>query len=68
MSKPRLFLFLLMGAMALAPGCSVHVQTVEESHPGEDKVAVCHKGKTLEIAEPALAAHLKHGDTRGRCP
>ena len=34
---------------------------------GGEKVAVCHKGKTLWIAEPAVDAHLKHGDTLGPC-
>ena len=36
---------------------------------GQEKVPVCHKGKkTLTVAEPAEAAHLGHGDTRGACP
>ena len=35
---------------------------------GQDKVMVCHKGKkTLEVAAAAVDAHLRHGDTRGRC-
>ena len=31
------------------------------------KVSVCHKGQTLEVAEPAVQAHLGHGDTLGPC-
>jgi len=32
------------------------------------KLAICHKGKnTITIAEPALFAHIKHGDTVGSC-
>lgn len=31
------------------------------------KVVICHKGQTLEIAEPAVQAHLNHGDTLGAC-
>ena len=35
---------------------------------GQEKVVLCHKGKkTLEVAEPAADAHLRHGDTRGPC-
>jgi len=31
------------------------------------KVVLCHKGSTLEVAEPAVQAHLNHGDTLGAC-
>jgi hypothetical protein len=34
---------------------------------GQPKVTICHKGHTITIAEPALPAHLRHGDTRGAC-
>lgn len=34
----------------------------------EDKVEVCHDGKTLSISVNALEAHLAHGDTEGPCP
>ncbi|MDO8492280.1 MAG: hypothetical protein Q7S34_01405 [bacterium] len=34
---------------------------------GQDKVKICHKGKTLEVAAPAVQAHVKHGDTLGQC-
>jgi hypothetical protein len=31
-------------------------------------VTLCHKGKkTLTVGAPAQSAHLRHGDTRGRC-
>ncbi len=54
----------------LALGCSAVVEPGPGGPrgQGQEKVFVCHKGKkTLEVAEAALAAHLKHGDTRGRC-
>jgi Excalibur calcium-binding domain len=36
---------------------------------GQQKVTVCHKGKkTLTVGAPALAAHERHGDTKGSCP
>ncbi len=33
--------------------------------PREDRVTICHKGKTTTVAESALPAHLAHGDTEG---
>jgi hypothetical protein len=39
---------------------------------GQEKVDVCHvtgsgKSHTINIAEPAVAAHVAHGDTKGEC-
>ncbi|HEY6031589.1 MAG TPA: hypothetical protein VIU44_13545 [Gaiellaceae bacterium] len=34
---------------------------------GLHRVQVCHKGHTITIAQPALKAHLNHGDTAGPC-
>lgn len=40
---------------------------------GKQKVTICHKNKgkkkgvTIRVAQPALKAHLKHGDTLGAC-
>jgi hypothetical protein len=34
---------------------------------GHHKVTICHKGKTISVAPPAVKAHLKHGDRLGRC-
>ena len=34
---------------------------------GQTKVTICHKGQTLEVAEPAVQAHIGHGDTLGPC-
>ena len=31
------------------------------------RVEVCHKGQTIKVARSAVAAHMKHGDTRGVC-
>lgn len=58
----------LVALLAVA-GCAVGVRT---PHPGgvagEEKVLLCHKGRqTLEVAEPAVEAHLGHGDTLGPC-
>ena len=43
------------------------VQSSSDNEPAEGKVFVCHNGKTLEISENALQAHLDHGDTEGTC-
>ncbi len=32
-----------------------------------DKVAICHKGKTIHVDDSAVKAHLKHGDYIGYC-
>ena len=29
---------------------------------GKNKVAICHKGKTIHVAAPAVKAHLRHED------
>ena len=34
---------------------------------GQQKVTLCHKGKTLTVGAPAREAHLRHGDTEGPC-
>ena len=31
------------------------------------KAAVCHKGKTIWVAKPAVKAHIRHGDHMGAC-
>ena len=35
--------------------------------PGQDRVVVCHKGKTKFIDPNRLADHMGHGDTLGPC-
>ena len=42
---------------------------------GQQKVAICHippgnraNAKTLTLPQPAVEAHLAHGDTLGPCP
>lgn len=47
--------------------------TENETGGEAGKVLVCHKpdkkgGHTLSIAEPAVTAHLAHGDKMGACP
>lgn len=36
---------------------------------GKTKVTICHKGKTIKVAQPAVRAHLRNhqGDHLGAC-
>jgi hypothetical protein len=34
---------------------------------GQAKVEICHKGKTMTVAAPAVPTHQDHGDTLGAC-
>ncbi len=46
-------------------GCA---PVVKDTPPkGIDKVAICHKGKTIYVNESAVKAHLRHGDYLGIC-
>ena len=60
-------MFLLLALMVPATlGCVAIVEP--RGGEGQEKVVLCHKGKkTLEVAEPAADAHLRHGDTLGPC-
>jgi hypothetical protein len=41
--------------------------TDDEEEYGQSKVTICHKGREIHVAESAVQAHLKHGDTVGPC-
>jgi hypothetical protein len=48
--------------------CIGYATVVEDRPPkGIDKVAICHKGKTIYINKSAVKAHLRHGDYMGIC-
>jgi hypothetical protein len=42
--------------------------TTTTTTPAPKKVAMCHRGRTVMVDQDAVAAHLAHGDTLGRCP
>lgn len=51
-------------------GCAVVVEETEHESgpPGQNKVAICHKGKkTQYVPESAVQGHLNHGDYLGEC-
>ncbi|WP_435156447.1 hypothetical protein [Haladaptatus sp. DFWS20] len=35
--------------------------------PGQNKVEICHKGRTIEVPPSAVDPHRAHGDTFGPC-
>jgi hypothetical protein len=51
---------LTLGALFIAGNHS-------DANGPDKKVVICHKGNTIEVAEPAVNAHLNHGDTIGAC-
>jgi hypothetical protein len=42
--------------------------TPADDQYGQEKVSICHKGHTITVAAPALAAHERHGGVEGACP
>jgi hypothetical protein len=40
---------------------------IDKVPKSDNKVTICHKGKTIHVAESAVKAHLKHGDYIGYC-
>jgi hypothetical protein len=66
----KLLLVLLLGA-AVAGACAIPVVASHEDGP-QDRVVICHRPgtpaeHTLTVAQPAVAAHVAHGDTLGPC-
>jgi len=65
MPLKALLVALIIGVLCLTAGAQVFAKP-------QDKVAVCHKPgtpaeHTLYLPEPAVQAHLAHGDTLGEC-
>jgi len=46
----------------------VRVSKELAGHAGPKKVVICHKGRSIEVSESAVEAHLAHGDVLGPCP
>ncbi len=43
-----------------------HDHSVVNAKKGNNKVTICHKGKTISVNSNAVNAHLAHGDYLGR--
>lgn len=66
-------LFLALAALATGkPGKPKPVKgakaAASQYQYGKTKMTICHKGKTITVGQPAVRAHLRHGDTVGPCP
>ena len=66
----KLLLVLLLGAAVV--GASVIPVVASNGDGPQDRVVICHKPgtpaeHTMTVAQPAVAAHLGHGDTLGSC-
>ena len=70
-------LALVLLSAGLAVGCSssrydrtgrAYPASARSGDGGQERYVVCHKGRnTLTLPEPAVRAHLDHGDRFGRC-
>ena len=51
------------------PGKSAKVKSASAAQYqyGKTKVTICHKGKSITVGAPAVKAHVRHGDSIGRC-
>ncbi len=57
---------LAVALVALAAAASASAHGAGKGK-GREKVAVCHKGHAIRVGQPAVRAHLRHGDTLGSC-
>ena len=56
----------LLGSLLVLGGTAV-ADNKPGKGKGREKVTICHKGHTITVGRPAVQAHLRHGDTIGRC-
>src|SRR5215217_8015138 len=58
---------MVMMTVAVMATVTVAFATPNEGGNGQPRVEVCHKGQLITVAQPAVAAHERHGDTLGPC-
>jgi hypothetical protein len=58
---------MVMMTVTVMATVTVAFATPPEGGNGQPKVEVCHKGKIITVAEPAVAAHERHGDDMALC-
>ena len=58
---------MVMMTVTVMATVTVAFATPNEGGNGQAKVEVCHKGQIITVAQPAVAAHERHGDTLGPC-
>jgi hypothetical protein len=58
---------MVMMTIAVMATVTVAFATPNEGSNGRAKVEICHKGQIITVAEPAVAAHVRHGDDPALC-
>jgi len=58
---------MVMMTIAVMATVTVAFATPNEGSNGQAKVEICHKGQIITVAEPAVAAHVRHGDDPALC-
>ena len=58
---------MVMMTVTVMATVTVAFATPNEGSNGQAKVEVCHNGKIITVAEPAVAAHKAHGDDMALC-
>jgi polyisoprenoid-binding protein YceI len=58
---------IVMMTVAVMATVTVAFATPNEGGNGQPRVEVCHKGKIITVAQPAVAAHERHGDDMALC-
>jgi hypothetical protein len=53
---------MVMMTVMVMTAVTVAFATPNEGSNGQPKVEICHKGQIISVAEPAVAAHQRHGD------
>ena len=56
-------MYKIISVIILLALCSVSLNAVSANN----NQVVCHKGKEISVAQPAVSAHLNHGDSLGAC-
>jgi hypothetical protein len=58
---------MVMMTVTVMATVTVAFATPKEGGNGQARVEVCHKGQIITVAEPAVAAHERHGDDMALC-
>jgi hypothetical protein len=58
---------MVMMTVTVMVTATVAFATPNEGSNGQAKVEVCHNGKIITVAQPAVAAHERHGDDPALC-
>ena len=65
--KASILSVMVMMTVTVMATVTVALATPNEGGNGQARVEVCHKGKLITVAEPAVAAHERHGDDPALC-